>query len=328
MLSENLPDMAIGTSLKILEREGLISRPNEKQGQAFFKLHSDFSKAVNSLGDRAKKQIEILVKLNDRYGPDLLNGFNFNPEEIASILGVKKDTMLRALKKLVEEQIAEYQPPFRGTEIKILKRTAVNELNIDLSALKEKMRKAYEKLDQIENYIYCDRCRQEFILDYFGDLNSRVCGKCDNCLTKNGYRRKHDAPSQQTKDKKIFSKNFQKTSMTENEYRVEPARKNPSLSTKLTQLETLELFNNGLSPAEIAQKRNLKPDTVVAHLCFLIEKKLIKNIDKLVSKNNQNKIQKAIKKVGSEKLTLIKEELGDDFGWDEIKLAVAFERKS
>jgi ATP-dependent DNA helicase RecQ len=103
---------------------------------------------------------------------------------------------------------------------------------------------------------------------------------------------------------------------------VEPEKKT-GLGTKLTQLETLELFNNGLSIREIAQKREVAESTIVSHLCFLIEKKLIKDIDKLVSSKKQKFISEAIEKVGSEKLKPIKEELGEKASYDEIKIYLA-----
>ncbi len=331
MLSEKLPDMTIGTSLKILEREGYISRPNEKTGQAFFQLQTDFSSALDSVGARAKKQIEVLTKLNDRYGEELINGFNFNPEEVSGIIGVKKDTLVRTLKKLADQELATYNPPFRGTEINILKRVDPNEVTIDFTRLREKLKSAYEKLDQMEDYIYHHACRQKFILDYFGDVNSCDCHKCDNCLVEEGYERKSPAPRREDVKSDSFCKKKKwsnKFNKKEEEFNVAPPEKKSGLGTKLTQLETLELFNEGKTVDEIAQERNLKPDTIVTHLCFLIEKNLIKDINKLVLKDKQNKIKKAIKKVGAEKLTSIKEELGDDFAWTDIKIVVAWERRA
>ncbi|MCX6800445.1 MAG: helix-turn-helix domain-containing protein, partial [Candidatus Falkowbacteria bacterium] len=66
-------------------------------------------------------------------------------------------------------------------------------------------------------------------------------------------------------------------------------------------------------------------ETIANHLCYLIEKGLIKesNYNKIISNNKVHKIIKAIKEVGVDKLTPIKEALGDEFNWEEIKLAKA-----
>jgi ATP-dependent DNA helicase RecQ len=42
-LSESVPEMAVGTSLKLLEREGYIRRNRERAGNAYLKLTGEFS---------------------------------------------------------------------------------------------------------------------------------------------------------------------------------------------------------------------------------------------------------------------------------------------
>jgi len=302
MMGENIPEMAIGTSLKILEREGYISRPNEKTANAFLKINADSATVLDSLGPRAKIKIEVLNKLYDRFGPDLEAGWHFNFEEAAETLKIKKDSLVRLVKFLAEKNFVEYQPPFRGTEINILKRVDPSGLNIDFRDLKDKLKRAYEKLDKMEDYIFHFGCRQEYILDYFGDPNARSCQKCDNCLTG----RKDDHGS--------FEEN--------NDSKENQKQKSP-LSTKLTQLETFDLYNKGLTPEEIAEERELVVGTVISHLAFLVEKKLIKEIDNLVTEAKQKSIKEAITKVGGEKLKLIKEELGESVTYEDIKLVVA-----
>jgi len=48
--------------------------------------------------------------------------------------------------------------------------------------LKDKANRAYEKLDEMEQYVYQLGCRQQYILRYFGDHATDSCGHCDNCL--------------------------------------------------------------------------------------------------------------------------------------------------
>ena len=181
-LSEQTPEMAIGTALKILERSGYISRPNEKTSNSFLKTKKPWREVVNSVSRRAKMQLEVVLGLEEKYLDKLTEGWEFNPEEVAVVLGLKKDSILRTIKKLAESDLVEYQPPFRGTEIKLLKILPSEDLEIDFKALKEKASRSYEKLDEMEGYAYTLDCRQNYILKYFGDHNSPDCGKCDSCL--------------------------------------------------------------------------------------------------------------------------------------------------
>lgn len=181
-LSDSIPEMAIGTALKILEREGYISRPNEKTSKSFLKTKKDWSEIVASISKRAKSQLEITEKLGDKYLEKLQTGWEFNPEEVAVVLKVKKDSLLRVIKKLAEKDLLEYKPPFRGTEIRVLKIVESSDLNLDFKALRSKADRAYEKLNEMENYTHSLGCRQEYILKYFGDLRAKQCGRCDSCI--------------------------------------------------------------------------------------------------------------------------------------------------
>ncbi|MFA5184702.1 MAG: ATP-dependent DNA helicase RecQ [Patescibacteria group bacterium] len=201
-LSDSVPEMAIGTALKILEKEAYITRPNEKNSNSFLKLKKSWSEIAALVGKRAKSQLEIVGKLEEKYPRELAAGWDFNPEEVAIVLRVKKDSLLRAIKKLAEKDLVEYRPPFRGTEIKLLKIVESADLNLDFRALKAKSARAYEKLDEMENYVYDLNCRQAYILRYFGDSSARPCGKCDNCLRQ---QRNHDKGREDYRAKEYLS---------------------------------------------------------------------------------------------------------------------------
>ncbi|MDO8667481.1 MAG: RecQ family ATP-dependent DNA helicase [bacterium] len=298
-LSDKLPEMAVGTAIKILEREGYITRSHDRVGQAYIKLKTEPAKLIDSASSRAKGQKEKIEKLMGKYLEEMIAGWYFNFEEAAEVLKIKKDSFMRLIKKLAGLDLIEYVPPFRGTELKLLKRVDGSEVKLDFAALKYKLKHAYKKLDLMENYIYHAACRQKYILDYFGEREAEKCLKCDNCLVRN-------------------------MDEVETVRVVEKQKKKPTnLSTKLTQLETLELWNRGFSVEKIAEARELAPGTIISHLCFLAEKGLGVEIDKLVKPERQRKIMEAVRKVGRDKLTAIREALGEEYSWDEIKLTLA-----
>jgi DNA-binding NarL/FixJ family response regulator len=68
----------------------------------------------------------------------------------------------------------------------------------------------------------------------------------------------------------------EKRAQTKSEaYQVKPPVKGAGLSTKLTQLETLELYNKGMAVEEIAARRDLSVKSVKEHLRYLREKGII-----------------------------------------------------
>ncbi|MDZ8095584.1 MAG: DNA helicase RecQ [Nostoc sp. DedQUE05] len=94
----------------------------------------------------------------------------------------------------------------------------------------------------------------------------------------------------------------------------------PKLSSSYTELQTLQLHQQGLNIAQIAQKRNLSPATVSNHLEKLIEKNQPVDLNQLVPIEHQQKIWQVLEVLGDISLTPIKEQLGESYTFDEIRL--------
>lgn len=117
------------------------------------------------------------------------------------------------------------------------------------------------------------------------------------------------------------------------EHNVEPKAINvhdynpaPGKTMKTSTLqETLELYKQNLTIEEIAQKRNLAVSTVASHIEKLILSGEEISIDKFVDIDRQEHIIMAMSILGSERLAPIKEKLGDDYSYEEIRLVRASE---
>jgi ATP-dependent DNA helicase RecQ len=94
-----------------------------------------------------------------------------------------------------------------------------------------------------------------------------------------------------------------------------------------TQMITLQHYQRGLSIEEIAQERNLSVSTIIGHLAELIEMNQPINLDSLVIPVRQNIILQAIKQLRGDSLKTIKEYLGENYSYDEIKLVTAWWRR-
>ncbi|BAY62612.1 ATP-dependent DNA helicase RecQ [Calothrix brevissima NIES-22] len=87
-----------------------------------------------------------------------------------------------------------------------------------------------------------------------------------------------------------------------------------------TELATLLLYQRGLSVEEIAQKRNFRPTTIIRHLEDLIAKNQPVDINQLVPLEKQKKIWQVLEVLGDIALTPIREQLGENYSYDEIRL--------
>ena len=90
-----------------------------------------------------------------------------------------------------------------------------------------------------------------------------------------------------------------------------------------TQLSTHVLHQQGLSLSEIAIERGLRLGTIIEHMVRLMESDREVDLNRLVSPERQVPIFEAIEKVGSHSLRTIREELGETFDYNEIRLVRA-----
>lgn len=96
-----------------------------------------------------------------------------------------------------------------------------------------------------------------------------------------------------------------------------------------THLITHRLYEEGLSLSDISLKRNIRLSTVNDHIVKLIESGYDIDLDRIVTKERQSAISKAIDKVGSASLRNIREVTGETYDYQEIKLVRAiWESKS
>ena len=90
-----------------------------------------------------------------------------------------------------------------------------------------------------------------------------------------------------------------------------------------SQLQSLDLYNRGLKIAEIAIERSMRENTIIDHLMKTIECGYELNLDRIISVERQGAIEQAIQVVGADRLTPIREHLGDGYSYEEIKLVRA-----
>ncbi len=74
---------------------------------------------------------------------------------------------------------------------------------------------------------------------------------------------------------------------------------------------------------QIAALRNLSPSTIAGHLAFYIQQGKIP-VEQLMNASRISIIQQAIEKVGGNILTPVKDLLGEDYSFNEIRYVMAY----
>ncbi|MEA1933433.1 MAG: helix-turn-helix domain-containing protein [Thermodesulfobacteriota bacterium] len=104
-----------------------------------------------------------------------------------------------------------------------------------------------------------------------------------------------------------------------------PAKDAASPSGAGTRDISLDMFNKGLTIARIAQERCLVKSTIEGHLSFFVKKGKL-DINKLLSPEKQQAIEKKLAAAHNNSLSEIKNELGDDYSYGEIKMMLALQK--
>lgn len=93
-----------------------------------------------------------------------------------------------------------------------------------------------------------------------------------------------------------------------------------------TQRESFDMYKAGIGITEIANMRKLSPMTVEGHLCFFIQSGEMEVTD-LVDQQKIPKIKEAVESYGGDRLAPLKEVLGDNYSYTEIKAVVSWMKK-
>jgi RecQ family ATP-dependent DNA helicase len=153
---------------------------------------------------------------------------------------------------------------------------------------KEK-RNASVRLDTMVRYATGYDCRRRVVLEYFGERYvRRSCGACDTCCPKKAFR----AVDRTSCHGRHVS----------------------------TLLPTLTLLKAGLSYAQIADRRGLKPTTIAGHIVDLASKGEAFDVDVHVPRGKRQLIESLFSKHGTDRLKPAVEAAGGRVNYDEARL--------
>jgi len=121
----------------------------------------------------------------------LLNGQDQSYEVMASIddiadrVGAKNSMAVSSALSLLGRQgwIERFDIPgkrIRGTRL-LKPNVLARDLTLDRKALAEKEKRDRSKLKSMIEMCYAEKCRQQMILEYFGEPDAATCGNCDVC---------------------------------------------------------------------------------------------------------------------------------------------------
>src|SRR5690606_6728137 len=109
-----------------------------------------------------------------------------NEKELARRAEINLQTLQIALKQMQEFDLIDYIPVKNKPQLSFIgERLQESNIHIDRNYLKERKKVLVEKIHAV--IAYAERqniCRSQFILRYFGEQTTDLCGTCDYCRSK------------------------------------------------------------------------------------------------------------------------------------------------
>ncbi|BDC99469.1 ATP-dependent DNA helicase RecQ [Persicobacter psychrovividus] len=128
---------------------------------------------------------EVIKALLRQHGGNLYGEFvEINEKRLAKLLHKSTSAIASTLQQLAELGAIDYEPKSDSPQVTFLtaRHDAVS-LPLDLITARERSAAEKEKLDAVALYVSpLVKCRQQVLLQYFGEENSEPCGVCDRCL--------------------------------------------------------------------------------------------------------------------------------------------------
>ncbi|NVO12127.1 MAG: RecQ family ATP-dependent DNA helicase [Bacteroidales bacterium] len=173
-------------SLKFLQREGYIELTDELDNPS--RLIFIVNKQELYKYQVANAEMDKFIKIILRAFAGVFSQYvNIDEAYIARVSGIPVQTTIENLKKLSKQKIINYIPR-KKTPLIIFTEERLDEKNLLLSNENYRLRKErfLKRIDEMLNYASnTSKCRSQFLLDYFGDVDSTRCGNCDVCNSRN-----------------------------------------------------------------------------------------------------------------------------------------------
>jgi ATP-dependent DNA helicase RecQ len=174
LLPTKAHDMAVGTSLNLLERAGLLERLARGAAPAFVRML-----IAGPMTTRSPVQQKIFDYLREL--PHVTGGVNLDMLAIANDLMESREAVHQGLTALRSKSLIDYTPPARTTGLKVAKRVKDPLAEMDVAFMAVKQDRETAKLNQMVGFAYATHCRRNYVLDYFGEKTRETCGRCDVC---------------------------------------------------------------------------------------------------------------------------------------------------
>lgn len=171
-------------SLKILQQAGYLEITDEQDSSSRLLFTADKEELYKL---HQSNDEEKLIHMLLRSYTGLFTEFAYiNEDLIAERLKWERQKVYEHLVKLAKNRIVQYIPRKKTPFIIFTReREATKYLQLRKEVYEDRRERFISRINSVLNYAQEENiCRSQLLLSYFGEKNTRPCGKCDVCLKK------------------------------------------------------------------------------------------------------------------------------------------------
>jgi ATP-dependent DNA helicase RecQ len=173
-------------SLKFLEKEGyiLLTDAISNPSRIFIKADKEALYRFQVGNEFYDHFIKLLLR---SYSGIFTEFVRISEQEIARRSGLKTEEVVKHLKRLEKLQILDYAPQTdKPLLIFLQERLDIRDIRISQENFNDRLKETGERIESMIRYAVSEnQCRSQALLAYFGECNTRRCGKCDVCIERN-----------------------------------------------------------------------------------------------------------------------------------------------
>lgn len=242
-----LPILVAYSSLKILQQAGYLELTEEQDSSArlLFTVEKEELYKLKQTPEQ-EKLVHILLR---SYTGLFTDPAYINEDMIAKRVGWSKEQVINELILMAREHIIQYIPRSKQPFLVFLReREDARHIFLSKEAYDDRKERYISKVQSVLHYAQEENvCRSQILLAYFGDKDTKPCGKCDVCLKKKN------------------------TELSQDEFEM--------LQTQI--LTLIEKSDNLLSTNQIIRKIDAKEFKTIKTIRFLLDNKTIYEDDQM-----------------------------------------------
>jgi len=180
VMQTSYTDMVVRNSLKILRNEGWVDFYRDNNPQGSVKILVD-NEELNRFVNDYEQYWYIIELLLRKYPSIHYDEVSINEKKFAQYGFTTEKQVIQDLIAMSKKNIIAYTPKVEGNVIIFLRDRPFSTANLLTKEIYENPQKAtLEKSYQMRQWIVSEKCRWQYILNYFGEKSS-PCNNCNNC---------------------------------------------------------------------------------------------------------------------------------------------------